>query len=764
IRIPFNVVNPADIQTLNLKMKYNDGFVAYLNGTEIAKRNAPTSIAGITVADSIADWSNNPDVRVNGWSYGYYNQSLDADGTYSGGSDMTPFPHDGGGYSPTDFWQGSGYDWFNGNPPWTELFQEATHPAHPNGAVFDPNVPTTHIHWTVRRWSATVDANLKARIRFRKLNTGCGDGVRLAVYHNSVQVYSQTIAGNDGVGRDDTISIPDVFIGDNVDIMLGPGDGNDFCDGTAYSMVLFEGEPSIPWNGAATDSRTTSQTITPEAIDISAFISQLTPGANVLAIQGFNRGVSDNEFLINAQLLANRVPIAQNDNVTARAGTSTTYPASALLGNDSDADGDFLQIVGVNPNYTTAQGGAVRLYGDTVRYTPASGFTGNDSFQYTITDLSGVPVRATVTVNVSANQCPTASSSALAVDQGSTANFQLQASDPDGGSLQYIVTQPPARGVLIVNTQTGAATYSANNGCGSDSFKFKVNDGECDSAEATVAITINDRTAPVVTCNAPIVVQTANPNGTSVTYVSGASDDCGVRSLDCSPASGSVFPVGTTTVNCTAVNNAGLSNSCSFSVTVQLPNQPPTCVAKIVPEACGITFPSGPKLYAIAPHGDYVCLGLDGSGSSDPDGDSLTIDWTVDGTNHLSGAVVPACLGVGCHTITMTASDGRARCQQSLEICVITPAEAVEQLITQVESTNVERKNKRPLIVSLKASKAAFDRDGLGVGAQMLTVFEHKVRAQIARENPGEAAAFTQAVDNILRALECSIQTPRQEE
>ena len=41
IRIPFGIAYPGDIATLMLRMKYDDGFVAYLNGVEVARRNAP---------------------------------------------------------------------------------------------------------------------------------------------------------------------------------------------------------------------------------------------------------------------------------------------------------------------------------------------------------------------------------------------------------------------------------------------------------------------------------------------------------------------------------------------------------------------------------------------------------------------------------------------------------------------------------------------------------------------------------------------------
>src|SRR5205814_549341 len=44
MRTYFNVENPADFDFLKLRMKYDDGFVAYVNGTEVARRNAPSSV------------------------------------------------------------------------------------------------------------------------------------------------------------------------------------------------------------------------------------------------------------------------------------------------------------------------------------------------------------------------------------------------------------------------------------------------------------------------------------------------------------------------------------------------------------------------------------------------------------------------------------------------------------------------------------------------------------------------------------------------
>jgi uncharacterized repeat protein (TIGR01451 family) len=43
LRLPFNATGVSSLTGLSLHMRYNDGFVAYLNGTEVARRNAPAT-------------------------------------------------------------------------------------------------------------------------------------------------------------------------------------------------------------------------------------------------------------------------------------------------------------------------------------------------------------------------------------------------------------------------------------------------------------------------------------------------------------------------------------------------------------------------------------------------------------------------------------------------------------------------------------------------------------------------------------------------
>ena len=88
-------------------------------------------------------------------------------------------------------------------------------------------------------------------------------------------------------------------------------------------------------------------------------------------------------------------PAATNDS----ASTSPSTPVTInVLANDTDSDGDTLTVTGS----TTPAHGTATCTATQCQYTPANGFTGTDTFQYTISDGHGGVATATVTVTVSA--------------------------------------------------------------------------------------------------------------------------------------------------------------------------------------------------------------------------------------------------------------------------------------------------------------------------------------------------------------------------
>ncbi|MBL8191530.1 MAG: HYR domain-containing protein, partial [Acidobacteria bacterium] len=115
------------------------------------------------------------------------------------------------------------------------------------------------------------------------------------------------------------------------------------------------------------------------------------------------------------------------------------------------------------------------------------------------------------------------------------------------------VTCSPASGIAY---NVGTTTVSCTSSVGGGSTSFTV--------------TVQDTEAPTIgTCPTNISV---NGNGpTVVTYTPPtASDNCPGVSVNCSPASGSSFAVGTTTVTCTASDASPNSpnSTCAFTVTV----------------------------------------------------------------------------------------------------------------------------------------------------------------------------------------------------
>jgi len=96
----------------------------------------------------------------------------------------------------------------------------------------------------------------------------------------------------------------------------------------------------------------------------------------------------------------NQPPVANPDSATTAQNTAVTLEASTLLANDTDPNGDSLSLTGVS----NAVNGSVTFSNSNVIFTPSTNFTGNASFDYSISDGFGGTSSANVSVAVGGTQ------------------------------------------------------------------------------------------------------------------------------------------------------------------------------------------------------------------------------------------------------------------------------------------------------------------------------------------------------------------------
>lgn len=183
---------------------------------------------------------------------------------------------------------------------------------------------------------------------------------------------------------------------------------------------------------------------------------------------------------------------------------------------------------------------------------------------FTATDSAGLISTAVQTITVADGVAPTISAPA-------DANYQCISNVPAGNINQAVASDNcAAPTVTLSETNNGGLGTPASPRVITRTFTATDAAGNASSAAQT--ITVNDTTPPVISCPANIEVylplnSTATSMAVSYPTVT-ATDNCSTPTITGGPASGSVFPVGTTTVSKTATDVAGNTSSCSFTVTV----------------------------------------------------------------------------------------------------------------------------------------------------------------------------------------------------
>lgn len=280
------------------------------------------------------------------------------------------------------------------------------------------------------------------------------------------------------------------------------------------------------------------------------------------------------------------LPESVNGEATSPNGGVVTYEASAF-----DADGPL-------PITCTPASGENFRVGVTNVQCSATNASGTTSGSFLVFVSDTTPPVVTVPANITSDD--------------PVVTFTASATDNLDGPLP--VTCSPASG----------STFAQ----GSTTVRCTATDSHANRGEATFRVIVTGG-PPALILPDDLVEEATSAAGAVVTFVATSADETPVT---CSPASGSTFAIGTTTVNCSATNTAGTSTG-SFLVTV-VDTTPPVITAPSLVEA-EATSPAGAIVtYVVTAHdlvdGDVPVSCSPVSGSQFPFGTTDVVCSAVD--------------------------------------------------------------------------------------------------------------------------------------
>ena len=282
-----------------------------------------------------------------------------------------------------------------------------------------------------------------------------------------------------------------------------------------------------------------------------------------------------------------------------------TFLNGTRLG-DKIGEGESVQMAFPTPGVKTVQLDLSELCVGTTRLTC-------DSFAY-------------VTVNVEVppstdSTAPTITASGLeaeATGPTTIVNYSFDATDPDDPVAGQSCTPAPGSEFAVGSTPIDCSAVDSNGNIGTASF----------------AVVVSDTTAPLVTVPGTLTTEATSAAGAAVGFASSATDLVdGPVATSCSPASGSTFAVGSTTVLCSATDAHANKGNGSFSVVVT-----------------DTTMPS------LSLPGTITAEATSAAGAA--------VSYSASASDIVDGAIAPACslasgatFPLGSTTVTCTAMD-----------------------------------------------------------------------------------------------------------
>lgn len=128
----------------------------------------------------------------------------------------------------------------------------------------------------------------------------------------------------------------------------------------------------------------------------------------------------------------------------------------------------------------------------TFTYKPVSNFNGADQFTYTASDSGGSSSPATVAIAVApVNDRPRALNSTVTTTMNTPVSGTLRATDIDGDPVTFALVAQPSTGSIVLNSQTGAFTYTPAPGfIGSVLIYFVASDGTLVSNQGRLTVKV----------------------------------------------------------------------------------------------------------------------------------------------------------------------------------------------------------------------------------------------------------------------------------